>query len=90
MALNAASHNTGMRPQATTKHYSSPNKRLLSAGVKTGPISGQPPPTSSETTSALLAAAKDDPMGQHEGGQDGGDKDAEKKVKSEKDRTDPS
>ena len=38
---------------------------------------------------ALLVAAKDDPMGQHEGGQDGGDKDAEKKMKSQKECTDP-
>lgn len=54
------------------------------AGEKTGPISGQPPPASSETTAALLGASKDDPMGQHEGGRDGGEKDASKKVKSEK------
>lgn len=38
---------------------------------------------------ALLGAAKDDPIGQHEGGQDGEDKDAGKKVKSEKECTDP-
>lgn len=38
---------------------------------------------------ALLGAAKDDPMGQHEGGQDGGDKDAEKKMKSQKECMDP-
>ena len=59
------------------------------AGEKTGPISGQPPPTSSETTAALLGAAKDDPMGQHQGGHDGPDKEADTKVKSEKQRTDP-
>lgn len=29
-------------------------------------------------------------MGQHEGGQDGGDKGMEKKVKTEQERTDPS
>ncbi|CAF9928093.1 MAG: hypothetical protein ALECFALPRED_003949 [Alectoria fallacina] len=39
-------------------------------GVNTGPATGAPPPTSSETTAALLGASKDDPMGQHEGGQD--------------------
>jgi len=33
-----------------------------------------------------LGASKDDPMGQHEGGQDGGDKEAGKKIKSEKER----
>jgi len=54
------------------------------AGVKTGPISGQPPPASSETTAALLGASKKDPMGQNEGGTDGGDKEGPKKVKSEK------
>lgn len=54
------------------------------AGEKTGPISGQPPPASSETTAALFGASKNDPMGQHEGGKDNGDKDAPKKVKSEK------
>lgn len=56
------------------------------AGEKTGPVTGQPPSASSETASAILAASKDDPMGQHEGGQDGGDKEAGKKVKSEKER----
>ncbi|KAL2050731.1 hypothetical protein ABVK25_008969 [Lepraria finkii] len=54
------------------------------AGEKTGPISGQPPSASQETTAALLGASKDDPMGQHECGQDRGDKDAPKKIKSEK------
>ena len=53
-------------------------------GLKTGPASGQPPSASSETTVALLGAAKADPMGQHEGGQDLGDKEAGTKVKSEK------
>ncbi len=53
-------------------------------GEKTGPISGLPPPASSETVAALLGASKDDPMGQHEGGKDQGDKEAPKKVKSEK------
>ena len=53
-------------------------------GLKTGPASGQPPSASSETTAALLGAAKADPIGQHEGGQDFGDKGAGNKVKSEK------
>ncbi len=56
------------------------------AGEKTGPISGQPPSASQETTAAILEAAKDDSMGQHEGGRDSGDKEAPKKMKSEKER----
>ena len=60
-----------------------------SAGEKTGPITGQPPQVSSEATAALLGAQKTDALGQHEGGQDGGDKDEGKKVKNEKERTDP-
>lgn len=60
------------------------------AGVKTGPVTGQPPPVSSETTDALLAASHSDPVRQHEGGQDGGDKSEGKKIKSEKERMDPS
>ncbi|MCJ1393754.1 hypothetical protein MMC18_006630 [Xylographa bjoerkii] len=53
-------------------------------GEKTGPVSGPPPPTSSETSAALLGAQKDDPLGQHAGGQDGEDQDEGKKIKSEK------
>lgn len=53
-------------------------------GLKTGPISGQPPSASPETTAALLGASKEDPVGQHEGGQITGDKDAGKKIKTEK------
>jgi len=53
-------------------------------GAKTGPISGQPPPVSAETAAALMGASKDDSMGQHEPGKDQGDKQAEMKVKSEK------
>ncbi|MCJ1252736.1 hypothetical protein MMC24_000542 [Lignoscripta atroalba] len=53
-------------------------------GEKTGPITGQPPQVSSEATAALLGAQKTDALGQHEGGQDGGDKDEGKKVKNEK------
>ena len=62
---------------------------MSSAGEKTGPVSGQPPQASSETTSALLGAQKTDPLGQHEGGQDGGDKEGGQKVKSEKEGADP-
>ena len=58
-------------------------------GEKTGPITGQPPPPSSKVTEALLDASKSDPLGQHVQGQDRGDKEEGKKVKSEKERTDP-
>jgi hypothetical protein len=37
----------------------------------------------------LTGAQQKDALGQHEGGQDGGDPDAGKKLKSEKERTDP-
>ncbi|KAL8811437.1 MAG: hypothetical protein Q9200_001787 [Gallowayella weberi] len=60
-----------------------------SAGVKTGPVTEQPPQASSEAMSDLLGAAQKDPMGQNQGGKDGGEKNSEKKVKSEKERTDP-
>lgn len=59
------------------------------AGEKTGPISGPPPQASEETTSAILEATKSDPIGQHAGGHDGGDKEAGKKAKSEKECTSP-
>ncbi|KAL8842527.1 MAG: hypothetical protein Q9170_000481 [Blastenia crenularia] len=55
-----------------------------SAGVKTGPITEQPPQASSDAVSDLLGASKDDPMGQHQGGADGGDRAAGEKAKSEK------
>lgn len=61
----------------------------LAAGTKTGPVTEQPPQASSDAVSDLLGASKDDPMGQHQGGKDGGDKDGDKKVKSEKERMDP-
>ncbi|KAL9120281.1 MAG: hypothetical protein Q9187_003160 [Circinaria calcarea] len=54
------------------------------AGSKTGPITGQPPQLSSEATAELLGAQKEDPLGQHAGGQDGGDEEGGKKIKSEK------
>lgn len=53
-------------------------------GQQTGPITGKPPSASDETKAALLGASKSDPVGQHEGGMDGGDKQGEGKVKSEK------
>ena len=53
-------------------------------GEKTGPVSGQPPPPSNETKDALLAAANGDVKGHNAPGKDGGDKDSEKKQKSEK------
>lgn len=56
------------------------------AGEKTGPVSGQPPPASPEITAAILEASKDDSMGQHEGGHAIGDKEAPKKIKTEKAR----
>ena len=62
---------------------------VSTAGAKTGPITGPPPEVSSEITAALQGAQKKDPLGQHEGGQDGGDKEAGTKLKSEKERTDP-
>lgn len=54
------------------------------AGTKTGPTSGPPPSASAETKAAIAQANNADPLGQHSGGQDGGDENAEKKVKSEK------
>lgn len=59
---------------------------LRAAGEKTGPTTGDPPQVPSETAAALLGTSKNDPLGQHIGGQDGGDKQAGKKVKSEKER----
>ncbi|KAI9701638.1 MAG: valine--tRNA ligase [Bogoriella megaspora] len=53
-------------------------------GEKTGPATGQPPSVSQETSSALLDASKKDAVGQQAPGQDGGDKSAGKKVKTEK------
>ena len=86
MALNAASHNSGMY---LTRDLSFAPRLNLIAGVKTGPVTEQPPQASCEAMSDLLGSSRTDPMGQHQGGKDGGDKDAEKKVKSEKERTDP-
>ena len=92
MALNAASHNPSTQfnmmwivvcPTLTCMH-------CILAGEKTGPISGPPPALSTEATAALLGNSQNDALGQQEGGQDGGDKDEGKKMKSEKERTDPS
>ena len=58
-------------------------------GEKAGPASGPPPQASSETVAAITQAANVDPLGQHAGGKDGGDADAPKKVKSEKERMPP-
>ena len=88
MAFNAASHNSGkglVHVFVINRHI----KLSRVAGVKTGPITEQPPQASSEAMSDLLGSSQNDPMGQHQGGQDGGDKNADKKVKSEKERTDP-
>lgn len=86
MALNAASHNSGRYLAGVFDCVTELN---FIAGVKTGPVTEQPPQASSEAMSDLLVSSQKDPMGQHQGGQDGGDKNAEKKVKSEKERTDP-
>ena len=86
MAFNAASHNSGRHLARDSDHAINLN---LLAGVKTGPVTEQPPQASSEAMSDLLGSSQKDPMGQHQGGQDGGDKNADKKVKSEKERTDP-
>lgn len=70
--------------------YYTSNLCSITAGAKTGSISGQPPPVSSEATTALLKAAQNDPIGQNTGGQqDDGGKEGEKKVKSEKECMDP-
>lgn len=53
-------------------------------GVKTGPVSGQPPPVSEEAQEQILQASETNGIGQSTPGRDGGDKDAGKKVKSEK------
>ena len=55
-----------------------------SAGIKTGPVAGQPPAPSSDATAAILGASKTDPLGHHEAGKDNGDKEAGAKIKSEK------
>lgn len=60
------------------------------AGEKTGPVTGAPPPVSDESKNAILQASNEDVVGQSAPGQDGGDKDAGKKQKSEKECTDDS
>lgn len=52
--------------------------------MNTGPASEPPPPASSETTAALLGASKDDPLGQHQGGQDKQGEGALDKLEEEK------
>lgn len=68
MALNPASYNPGHTHLPHTFFLTLTH--ISAGGVKTGPVTEPPPPTSSETTAALLGASQDDPMGQHEGGQD--------------------
>ena len=53
-------------------------------GIKTGPTSGQPPPASEDTVAAIADASKGDLMGQHDAGQDRGDKEVGTKTKSAK------
>lgn len=56
----------------------------MAAGVKTGPVTDPPPQASSETIGAILGASEDDPVGQHEGGQGGGEKRAQDKIEDMK------
>jgi hypothetical protein len=42
------------------------------AGERTGPVSGFPPELPQETTDAITQAASNDPVGQHQGGEDKG------------------
>lgn len=53
-------------------------------GEKTGPVSGQPPPPSDDTKATVLEAANGDMKGHNAPGKDGGDRDGEKKEKSER------
>ncbi|KXS96898.1 hypothetical protein AC578_6221 [Pseudocercospora eumusae] len=53
-------------------------------GEKTGPATGQPPPPSAESKNAILEAANGDIKGQSAPGKDGGDANAPKKEKTEK------
>lgn len=57
------------------------------AGEKTGPVSGQPPSLSTEATEALVSSSQKDPQGHNAPGRDGGDAEAPKKQKTEKERT---
>lgn len=89
MALNAASHNISTAIPIRATHSAVENKALTradlaTAGEKTGPVSGQPPSVSAEVTNDILASANKDPKGTSAIGQDGGDSEAPKKAKSEK------
>jgi valyl-tRNA synthetase len=53
-------------------------------GEKTGPITAPPPSLGEDSKKAILENASNEATGQSAPGQDGGDKDASKKVKSEK------
>ena len=60
------------------------------AGERTGPVTGPPPAVGSDSKNAILNAAENDPTGQSAPGKDGGDKEAPKKEKTEKECTDVS
>lgn len=69
--------------------------RLTTVGEQTGPITGNPPSISPEVSAALKNAAESESTGSHVPGKDAGSKvgtseagAGEKKVKSEKERTD--
>lgn len=51
-------------------------------------MSGQPPAVSADATADILSSAEKDPKGENAPGQDGGDANGPKKVKTEKERTD--
>ncbi|KAF2739349.1 hypothetical protein EJ04DRAFT_531980 [Polyplosphaeria fusca] len=55
-----------------------------STGEKTGPTTAPPPELSEDSKKAILEHSNADGTGQNAPGQDGGDKDAPKKVKTEK------
>lgn len=75
-------------PYVAQSHSSEAEIDIRVAGEKTGPVTGPPPPASDESKNAILSASQEDSTGQSAPGQDGGDKDAGKKVKSEKECTD--
>ena len=67
MALNPASYNPGHTLSPPCLFHADASS---AGGVNTGPATEPPPPASSETTAALLGASNEDPIGQHEAGQD--------------------
>ena len=82
MATNAASYNPSMNRLHWATLVTSADILLLPVGEETGPVSGKPPALSNETKAAVKDAASSSPIGSHVPGEDG-----EKKVKSEKERT---